>query len=788
MNVLVADDSQPIRNRLVERLLRIDGVHVAAAEDTAEALRQIETFRPDVAILDVRMPGGGGIKALGEIKARHPETTVMIMTNYPYAQYRRKCLDAGADFFFDKSTEFEKMAATIQEMMKAGLEPVARRTAAVQLVEAKEALEKLEQRQRDLSLLSLFHPHADPETLKEVHTMWERTFDAIPDLVALFDADHRIIRVNKAMAEKLDRPAAELTGKRCYEYMHGTTCPIDGCPHEAMLKDGVGHETELHDEQSGGWLSVSVTPVKEGGRLIGAIHIARDISKRRQIENDLRESEQRYRCLFESMQAGFALHEMIFDKKGDPCDYRFLEVNAAFEKLTGLHAQDLVGRTVKEVLPFTESYWIKTYGQVVLTGIPIQIDDFSGALGRLYSVAAYSPRKGQFATIFTDITEQKNAEEIIRQARDTAEEANRAKTQLLANMSHELRTPLNAVIGLTELLKISPLDEEQLDYVNTISTSGESLLMLISDLLDFSKIEMGKLKINNGPLSVRDAVKKAVSLLSTLAESKKIELTCVITEDLPEQIISDASRLQQVLINLLNNALKFTDKGFVKLTAKRRLLPSGSIRIEFAVEDSGEGMNEVTVQKIFQPFQQGDNSNTREHGGSGLGLAISKNLVEQMGGTIRVESHAGKGSTFTFDVLDQTPLQNPASAYDVRSQWSGRCVYVWSDDAADLRAAEYLLERCGALPRYKETLKEINDCLTQEIPADTVLCNIDMSGLAEKLPEFRKVRPEVQWIAFSSWTAPLDEKVKNCFSAFIDRPLRPEQLYTALTQISQKQS
>jgi len=786
MKVLVADDSQPIRDRLVERLLRIDGVQIAVAEDTAAALRQIETFQPDVSILDVRMPGGGGIKALGEIKTHHPETTVMIMTNYPYAQYRRKCLDAGADFFFDKSTEFEKLAVTIQEMMKAGLEPVARRTAAVQLVEAKEALEKLEQRQRDLSLLSLFHTHTDPVALKEAHSMWERTFDAIPDMVSLFDIDHRIIRVNKALADRLDLPAAALTGKKCYEFFHGTLCPIRGCPHEEMLKDGKGHELDIYEPHIGCWLSISVTPVKEGDRLVGAIHIARDITARKEAERSVRESEERYRQLFESMQAGFALHEILCDKNGKPSDYRFLEVNPAFEKLTGLSASELIGRTVKEVMPSTEMYWVEVYGQVALTGTPLQIDQFSSTLGQHYSVSAYSPGKGQFATVFTDITDQKNAQETVRIARDVAEEANRAKTQLLANMSHELRTPLNAIIGLTELLKTSPLDAEQQDYISTISTSGEALLSLISDLLDFSKIELGKLEVKKTPVSIRSVVETSLSLLLPLAESKGIDLTSSIAEDIPEQITSDATRLQQILINLLNNALKFTDKGFVKLTVSRRLLPSGSLRIKFSIEDSGCGMSEATLLKIFKPFQQGDNSSTREHGGSGLGLAISKNLVEQLSGTIRVKSCEGKGSLFTFDILDQALPKNPFSAQDVRAQWSGRQVYVWDDNPANLRTVEHLLECCGAVPRYVENPAAFSACLNGNEPVDAVLYSLDMPGRAECLPDAWRLRPDIPWIAFSSWEKPLDEPVSRCFSAFIDSPLRSEQLYGALLRIAEK--
>lgn len=654
MKVLVADDSKPIRDRLVDRLSRLPDVQLSEAVDTTEALQQMITFKPDVAVLDIRMPGGGGIKALTEIKRDFPGTTVIVMTNYPYAQYRRKCLDEGADFFFDKSSEFEQVAETVRKLTQSvNVGEVALRTAAEQLVAAKEEIEKKEQRLRDMSILSLLNKPAVSAGLDHAYAMWEKTFDAMPDLVAILDTDHSIVRVNKTMADRLGIPVAELTGKKCFEYCHREKCPPAACPHEAMLKDGREHATELYDEHLGGWFYVSVSPVYDGNRLVGAIHIARDVTVSHNAELLLKASETRYRQLFESMQSGFALHEIICDEKGVPCDYRFLEINPTFETLTGLKAENLIGRTVKEIMPDTEARWIQTYGKVALTGEPVQIDDFAGSLGRHYSVSAYSPTKGQFATIFNDITEQKNAEATVKRALEVAEIANRTKTQFLANMSHELRTPLNAIIGLTEILQFAKLNDEQLDYVKTIGASGETMLALVTDLLDFSRIELGKIEVKNEMFNLREAVSTAVAILSQQAERKGIELACIVEESAPEQIICDSARLRQVLINLLNNAVKFTKHGFIRLTVCEREVPAAGRFIEFSIKDSGEGIDADTMKRIFKPFQQGDNSNTREHSGAGLGLAISKNLVELMGGTIRAESRKGEGSTFSFYIPAQ---------------------------------------------------------------------------------------------------------------------------------------
>ena len=658
MKVLVADDSQPIRDRLVDRLSRLTDIRVAEAVDTTEALERMATFKPDVAILDIRMPGGGGIKALTGIKKNFPGTTVIVMTNYPYAQYRRKCLDEGADFFFDKSSEFEQVAETICQLMQAvSVGEVARRTAAAQLVAAKEEIEKKEQRLRDMSILRLLPKKPDTvNNADQSYAMWEKTFDAIPDMVAIFDTDHCVVRVNKAMADQLGVPAAELTGKKCFEYIHGTTCPTAGCPHETMLKDGQEHSREIFSERANKWFNITVSPIRGQGRLIGAIHIAHDITVRRKAACELKASEMRYRQLFESMQSGFALHEIICDEKGVPCDYRFLEINPAFETLTGLKAEELIGRTVKELMPAKETRWIEIYGNVALTGEPVRIDDFAGALGRHYSVSAYSTAKGQFATVFNDITEQKNAETTVKRALEVAESANRTQTQFLANMSHELRTPLNAILGFTQILQLAKLDEEQLDYIKTIGESGAVMLALVTDILDFSRIEMGTADIKKEIFNIREAVGSNVALVSLSAEKKGLELTCVVDDTVPEQITGDSNRLQQVLRNLLNNAVEFTDKGFIRLTVGRKAIPDGRRFVEFSVKDSGEGMHDDTVKRIFKPFQQGDNSNTRQHNGAGLGLAISKSLVEMMGGTLRVESRKGEGSTFSFTILDQAAL------------------------------------------------------------------------------------------------------------------------------------
>lgn len=917
MKILLADDSQPIRTRMAARLKDIDGVILAEAVDTPDALRQIKEFLPDVAVLDIRMPGGGGIKALSAIKKDFPDVTVIIMTNYPYAQYRRKCLEAGADFFFDKSTEFEQVPRVVERIVAGeSVSALGHQVVGQQLAVAKEELERVDQKRRDLGILSVLTRSASSRRAENdsAYDMWGETFDAIPDMVAILDTKHSIVRVNQAMANRLGVPATELTGKTCCEFMHGLKSPVSGCPHKALLHDSKPHQSEFFDEHLQAWLNVSVSPIIKDHKLVGAVHVARDVtvrreaekalrqqenellhvvdmvsdglwdwdivhdkvtcsaqwyqmlgyvpgafpmsyekleelthpedvpkieeavrayfsgeteryeveirmrredrsyakvwargslvertpegdparmmgfhadvSKEREVEEALRESEQRYRQLFASMHAGFALHQMIYDKNGSPCDYRFIEVNPAFEKMTGLKEADVVGRRVREILPTTEDHWIEAYGQVDQTGEPALVTEFSGALGRYYSVAAYSPRKGQVATVIQDITQQKEGEALVRKARDDAQAANESKTRFLANMSHELRTPLNAIIGMAELMEDTPLSDEQEDYVRTIENSSESLLALISDLLDFSKLEMGKMRVLNENVSVRRVVQKSMDLLAPVACSKDVSLEFDYQEGMKDEVLADEDRLQQVFINLINNALKFTEEGFVRVRLAQAQVPTGSHCVMLRVEDSGCGMDEETVTRIFDPFQQGDNSLTRQHGGTGLGLAISKELVEAMGGTISVSSEPGKGSTFVVSFTTSPPTEHSVSEEMLRSRWSGRRVFVWDDNPADLRSIEYCLERIGCSLCCCETLSSICTCTEQVSPPEVVLCNLEMKGLRERLPEFKGSQPNVLWIGMSDWHAELDDEGKEFFAGFVDRPIRRDQFYRALDECS----
>lgn len=378
-------------------------------------------------------------------------------------------------------------------------------------------------------------------------------------------------------------------------------------------------------------------------------------------------------------------------------------------------------------------------------------------------------RKIGYLGVSVDITERKRVEEDLRKAKEAAESATRAKSDFLANMSHEIRTPMNAVIGLTGLMLNTELTSDQRDYVETIRSSGETLLALINDILDFSKIEGGKMELEATPFDLISCIEISLDLIAPAAARKGLSLSYAIEDGIPGNIIGDVTRLRQILMNLLSNAVKFTNKGDISIIVSSK--KDDNNFIQFAVRDTGIGIPQDRMDRLFQSFSQIDTSMTRKYGGTGLGLAISKKLVELMGGIIWVESETGKGSTFFFTI-------NAKEAPSIfNSELKGRKILVIMDEGRLRNFVIDSLESWSMQPHAATS--NVFDAITSD-KFDLAIFDMQMKG-SESLAKELYGNKAIPIIALGA-----PGKHENLFVATVSSPILTSKLREAMLIAARK--
>ena len=460
------------------------------------------------------------------------------------------------------------------------------------------------------------------------------------------------------------------------------------------------------------WMAVAAAVVL--GQLIVTLR-SRHMEEQAEANRRIRESETNLRKVYEASPAAITVSSM------PECVY--LEVNRTFEQASGFSREEAIGKTDLELNlwadPKARTHFLQTLvrrGEVQSFETNFRVRDGRLMATLLGAVLVEIDGKPRAVTIARGIQRLKRAEQELVAAREEALAASRAKSEFLSSMSHEIRTPLNAILGMADLLLETPLNDEQRRYLETMADNGNTLLELINSILDLARVESGRLVLENVGFDLEALVGRVLDTLGVRAHEKGLELGARVAQEVPASLIGDPLRLRQVLLNLVGNATKFTERGEISLTVEPFTSGNGNaedeVQIRFAVKDTGIGIERQQIDRIFSNFSQADSSTTRKYGGTGLGLAITKRLVEMMGGKIWVESEPGKGSTFYFTARFKVAPAGMHQAPAALSQLSGMRI-IAADSSAMNRAF------------LKEVLAEHGARVAEVTSGDALLAEID---------------------------------------------------------------
>jgi two-component system sensor histidine kinase/response regulator len=642
------------------------------------------------------------------------------------------------------------------------------------------------------------HKRAE-EALRETEERFRSAFEDAPFGMCLTALDGRFLQANEALCRMLGYSHQELLAGSWQDLTH----PDDlerSRQAAAQLRSGTRTPVELekryiHKNGNFVWARLTMSAVRNGsGELSYHITHIEDITERKRAEEALRASEERFRSLIENSSDAIILLDaggkVTYAGPSTPSVLGYSEAEFRGRNIFELMHPDHLDANQKILAQILHDPHTTLRGECLYLHKQNSWRWFEFVVQNLLD----DPSVQALVVNARDISERKRVMAEIQEAKEVADAANRAKSEFLANMSHEIRTPMNGVIGMTELALDTDLTPEQRSYLNTVRSCADSLLSVINDILDFSKIEAKKLEFERIPFNLRDSIQSTLKALGVRADKKNLELACRVQPDVPDTILGDPSRLRQVLVNLVGNSIKFTERGEVVIGVEKLSQTADEVVLHFSVTDTGFGIPQEKQRAIFEAFVQADASSTRRYGGTGLGLAIASQLVGMMGGKIWLESEVGKGSTFHFTAhlgaTDATP--EPAIRADTKVL-EGLPVLVVDDKATNRRILSELLSRWGMRPTSFErgldalaSLKKAADA-QEAFPVVIVAARmpeLDGFTLAERIKDDSQLAGSAIMLLASAGQRGDAARCRQIgVSAYLNKPVAESELLDALLRV-----
>ncbi len=612
-------------------------------------------------------------------------------------------------------------------------------------------------------------------------------FENSQGLMCMHDLEGNFMAINPAGAATVGYTVEELCNKSLFDLMPPTAKPLLKAYLYEIKKSGSskGLMNVMHKNGSiKTWMYNNIISEDVSGKYVTGTAV--DITERILLEKELKESNRRFFKVFDKNPVSMVLSNTQTEK----IEY----VNETFLETFGFTKDEVIGKTAIELNIISAEEREKNISLLkkegsVRSSQGIVLKKNGEQIWALTSLEIVEINESTFilSSIF-NIDQRKKMEEEIILAKEKAEQAVIAKNSFLANMSHEIRTPMNAIIGYTELLAQSNLDQEQQEHVSYVKTAGTNLLHIINDILDFSKIESGKIALEFAPFNLKQALKNIYSLLNVRAAEKKLEYNFFLDADLPEYVLGDSVRLNQILINLIGNAIKFTAKGYVNVSVKRISEHNDSYTLKFSVQDSGIGIPPDKIDLIFERFTQANTETTRKFGGTGLGLSIAKSLVELQGGEMHLKSEVEKGSEFSFDLLykkvDTLMIEPLKTGFAPQKSLGNVKILLCEDNVLNQKLAKKVIAKFGFDLEIAENGKIGIEKLRMN-KFDIVLMDLqmpEMDGYQTVLAIRNELNLRVPIIAMTAHSL-VGEKEKCLemgMNDYVGKPFTQEELYSKL--------